>query len=311
MGSGSAEIIKAMELKHEDRFQASIKSCLPAESDKCKTFIPDAPPGKARVQRIAVLTSASVLHRVEQVKLLHATTIKEEPENIDVIFRSSVPPYGYGKTHGLTKIIRLQPQPLLLEVTGALQSVLESGETLQSSITLADVKAATRQILRFHCRLSHVAAHTAMLSIKTKDLFTAPENVSRQLKSFCTPHETIGEHQVEAFLKRTILDGMQSALDAQKRSGTELLNNVQAVYRVDVREAMDDVLLDELNKTKSFSTWPCLSFWTAGDEPDPLNISPIVQRIAKALSPDCDDALANCWVARDKCEARADGLCHE
>lgn len=94
-------------------------------------------------------------------------------------------------------------------------------------------------------------------------------------------------------------------------SQTQVLTHVQESNHVDVLTALDQVLLDELVRSRNLTIWPCPSFWSVGDEPNQLSISPLIQRLAKALSPDCEDPLAQCWVDRDMCESRGDALCQK
>jgi hypothetical protein len=301
---------KLAELEHEKQFHDSIRSCLPASEKKCKTYIPDVASGSKRVQRVALIAlpggvRSSLAQTLDQIKQLHKQRATADDPEIDVIVRASVPPYGYGKTHGLTKIVRIHPRPLVLEATAALQSALDSTEgMLMTSITLADLKAAMRLVLRFHCRLSHVSAHTAIMSLPMDDLLSySGMGATKQLQAFVTP--LIGE---TAALNHQFEEAIASAVGF----ASEVLSRLQKEYGVDVWKVMDAVLVDELNKTKSFSAWPCLSFWAVGDEPNVFDLSPIVQRIARSVSPDClNDALANCWVGRDKCEAHGDGPCRD
>jgi hypothetical protein len=81
-------------------------------------------------------------------------------------------PYGYGKTHGYTRIISVVPQPLLMGATDTLKAAVESLSSLstpvsKNDITLNDLKAALRQQVRYTCRLNHIAAHTAIWSVGT------------------------------------------------------------------------------------------------------------------------------------------------
>jgi hypothetical protein len=306
----SAPAFMLLELKHEKQFHDSIRSCLPANEKKCKTYIPDAASGSERVQRVALIAfpgdvRSALAQNLDQLKQLHQVRATEDEPEIDVIVRASVPPYGYGKTHGLTRIVRIHPRPLAVEATTALQSALDSSEEmLMTSITLADLKAAVRLVLRFHCRLSHVSAHTAILSLQMNDLLSDGGNAAtKQLQAFVAP--TIGEstafnHQYD------------QPIASAEGFASQLFSRLRKEYGVDVWKVMDDVLVDELDKTKNFSAWPCLSFWAVGDEPNVFDLSPIVQRIARSVSPDCmNDALANCWVGRDKCEAHGDGPCQD
>lgn len=305
--SAVTNLLKIEILPDEQRFLSSVKSCLPSESGKCKTYVPEPSPGTSKkVHRVAILSSSNLAPPRQE----HIAFAPQDVPDLDVSFRASVPPYGYGKTHGLTKIVRWQHQPLLQEATHALQrAVVEANQSDQTIITLADLKAALRQVLRFHCRLSHVSAHTAILSVRS--LSADPAETTATLKSFLIPTpESTQNAELDALVKRLVDEEQQSYSDAQK-FGSNLLSDLQASSGVNVRDVLNTVLLDEVNRTKRFSAWPCLSFWAAGEDSNPLDISPMVQRIARALSPDCSDSQSNCWVGRDKCEARGDGACRD
>ena len=303
------------DLPHEDMFNATIKSCMPIKNKKCKQFIPE-PIGndKKKVQRVALIAppgdiSKSLLHRIEEVLHHHNHERQNKVDlDIEVIERTHVPPYGYGKTHGLTKVLRLVPQPLVLEVTDALQALLEPGET-HAIITLDDVKVAQRQIIRFHCRLSHLGAHTALLSVGFMDMLAAPGEILHNLQSFLVPKDIPEKHDGDDDLQFAPDDDQEGLFQAQEVWGSNILTHLQSVSQQDVNKVLDQVLLDEMKLSKNLTAWPCQSFWTAGEAPDPTKLSPLTQRLARALSPDCDDPYASCFVKRDKCEAKGDGLC--
>jgi len=330
----SKDVVEVVDLEHEELFRATIKSCVNEVSEhdkfdkdpnyklKCKEFIPDPlDPTEHKIQRVAVITppgdiSVGILSLSESImyKHNHLKERKLQP-NIELIPRNNVPPYGYGKTHGLTKIIRIVPQPLLLEVTNALQVSLQPNET-HKVITLQDLTATLRMMLRFHCRLSHVAAHTSILSVNFLDLFANKLVVQERLEAFLTPHEILRK-EMEQGDDDGAFDAADDAVDDEKRNslfdrqesfGTDILTHIRDTYHVDVNKVMDDVLMHELNTTKNLSVWPCPSFFAVGD-PDPYDLGPLVRRIAEAMAPDCDDPLASCFVKRDKCEAAGDGPC--
>jgi hypothetical protein len=301
------------DLLHEELFQATIKSCLPIDNAKCKQFVPEpVGHGKKKVQRIAIIAppgeiSNSLRNRVHEI-LDHQQPNANGLLDIELIETTHVPPYGYGKTHGLTKVLRQVPQPLVLEVTDALQSLLEPGET-HAMVTLSDVKAGLRQILRFHCRLSHLAAHTAIMSVGFMDLLSEPGRVVNRLGMFLLDKDTVVEREADSELQFAADDDQESLFHAQEMSGTQILSHIQFTSQVDVNNALDEVLLEELRITKNLTVWPCPSFWTAGEAPDPTKLSPLMQRLARALSPDCTDPYSSCFVKRDKCEAIGDGPC--
>ncbi len=96
--------------------------------------------------------------------------------NLDILSTSHVPVYGYGKSHGYTKIIRFVPLPLSLAVYDA--SLYGLSSTLPTSTGVVDISSLNdaleriklgrtndgssltiagsilRLILRWHCRLS-------------------------------------------------------------------------------------------------------------------------------------------------------------
>jgi hypothetical protein len=208
------------ELEHEYIFRETIKSCL---KSNCKRFIPEVD-GESR-QRVAFVTPPGLAPLSKTIySLMESITHQRNRDDptgatIDLIERSSVPPYGYGKTHGLTAIVRLIPHPLLLEVIGALQGVLKPGES-HHAITLQDIKAGLRQILRYHCRLSAVAAHTALLSVSYTSLSTSLAAVTTLVQDFLVPDKgpaNDGKYQMGSDAKsntdRVLL------FDAQQASG--------------------------------------------------------------------------------------------
>lgn len=104
-------------------------------------------------------------------------------------------------------------------------------------------------------------------------------------------------------------DTSQAKLDVMYAKGASLLSLIQSQTEGNVLKMLDDVLLDEMKISKNLTAWPCESFWTVGEPQDRLSISPIIQRIAKAMSPQCDAPFTSCFVKRDKCEFKGDGAC--
>jgi hypothetical protein len=297
---------------------------------------------------------------------------------IAVIATSHIPPYGYGKNHGYTKLVRYVPNPLLLQVLDALSwSVLagnkeSSSSSSSSSLSLleeADVIAATRLVLRWHCRVSHIAAHTAVLSIPMVDFITLldaaddgdgivddanSEKTTTTTDSPSSSSSSSHHHHYEALLKSFVQSSplnskqepyeqdsqqkrQQPANEESVRTGDDdpaaatggddddaddhrqdddrlgmveaswshahrLLDHLGGVAQL-VR-VLDEVIVDELARSRNFTAWPCPSFWAVAS---PLSM--VGQRLARALSPDCDDPYVNCFVARDQCEFRGDAEC--
>ena len=260
------------------------------------------------------------------------------------------------------------PQPIMLAVTETLAFLVDDDESLDS-ITLDDLKAALRMILRFHCRLSHVAAHTSLLSVNFMEFLTNKAKTFTDVHRFLVPKndtspqrphrhqnpnqqlrvgdddannaEGGGEQdeadddilaEVEADLDldqstlyevleeqgSQIMTRMQKELLVGSGSGVDSTGQQQQQQQQKqqhINDILNQVLLDELELTKNMTKWPCPSFWAVGDtRPDTAaatqQLSPLIQRLARELSPDCDnDPFASCFVARDKCEAKGDGIC--
>jgi hypothetical protein len=143
------------------------------------------------------------------------------------------------------------------------------------------------------------------------DMLSDPRETTQAIQSFLAPGNTLDEKGTDDdTITESVADDDQAGLfDAEEKYGTQMLTYIQSVSHVNIDEVLDQVLLEELKKTKNMTVWPCPSFWAAGDESDPLKLSPITRRLARALSPDCDAPFASCFVPRDKCEGKGDGLC--
>ena len=310
--------VEISELELEMVFQKSIKSCLPSQgTKKCKQFIPPPANGKEKRQRVGLLSPPGDLSQALQNRIAHLiqqhNKFTEDETPIDLITTTNVPPYGYGKSHGYTKLVRVSPQPLLLQVTDALTASLRPGET-HRSIRLQDVQAATRMILRWHCRLSHVAAHTALSSVPLSRFVQDTAGTMQEMQEFLTPHlnallekqpqqrreEKVGDDDMGG--NEELDDDASGMMSAEYAYGNQILRDIN---RPDIINVLNTVLQEEIALTKTFTKWPCPSFWDHGAE----ELSDVTKRLAQALSPNCDDPFAQCFVERDKCEFHGDAEC--
>ena len=301
--------VRIQPLKHENILLETMKQCLPQANKKCKTYIPEN-----SGQRVALLAPPGDMtylffHLLEYIV---ARTKKKREINMELILTTHMAPYGYGKTHGLTRIIRVVPQPFLLGVTNTLQKSLEFGQS-QHEITLDDVKASLRQQVRYHCRLSHIAAHTALWTITVEELFNSPvpDLITRAQDFLGLERESLIEEEKKQEQDDDLVppEDMRGILKAIYTYGSSMLTFIQSLSRYDVLKVLDDVLIEELRISKNLSAWPCESFWTVGEPSSPLHFTPLVARISKALSPNCTAPLTSCFVKRDQCEAAGDGAC--
>jgi hypothetical protein len=194
-----------------------------------------------------------------------------------------------------------------------------------NDITLNDLKAALRQQIRYHCRLNHVAAHTAMWTIGVKD-FAKVERLwlvetARGFFGLDPDQEDLfievnavyesagaddgvvkGEDDDDSSTKRSQINDEGSRITSLLQ--TKVKNATNGIFKI-----LDDVLLDEMRLSKNLTAWPCESFWTVGEPGRRFEISPIVSSISKAMSPNCTAPYTSCFVKKDKCEGRGDGRC--
>ena len=318
------KMVEVREMPHEFVLRKTIRDCLPStqpnNNNKCKTFVPErSTAGDAeKVQRVAMiappgkLASAIRNHMKLVADQFNNRNDRKEPK-IKVIETSHVPPYGYGKSHGLTKIVKFMPQPVLLQVIDAFKALLGPKQSIET-ITLEDLQVGLLQIMRFHCRLSHVAAHTASFSIDPKTLVNHTQ-LGLSLRDFMAPAtstkdvQASNQQQDDDDTAVTADDDEMRVIYDQKSIGASILTRLSEKLtdgETTVLELLDGVLQQEMERTKGLTVWPCPSFWEA---PAPLQLSDLTKKLATALSPDCADPYASCFVQRDKCEANGDAVC--
>lgn len=185
----------------------------------------------------------------------------------------------------------------------------------QSPVSLNDLQFTLRQLIRFHCRISHISAHTALLTIPLNEMILNPDQVVEQLRLFLgkSSDQPKQAHIVTAMevhqTRKELKDETTAALQSIRTSAMTLLS--QVVDADNVLEVLSNVLRHELRSTKNLTDWPCQSFWSVGEDSDPYNLPLESKRIAAALSPNCSATFSNCWVHRDLCEAKGDGPCKE
>lgn len=108
------------------------------------------------------------------LSVIKSVSNEKDIGKVELVYENHVPAYGYGKpsfsifvieflilffigkNHGWSSIIRLARKVM----PHALSLAAESNVGL----TKTSVDLQVRQLVRWHCRLSHVAAHTRMLT---------------------------------------------------------------------------------------------------------------------------------------------------
>ena len=307
-------LVEPVKLEWENSFRGTVKSCLPTLNKMCQTYIPKDIP------RVAILAPPGDFGNwIFKWAAAVIDTKLGSTAKMDLQLISHVPPYGYGKTHGWTKLIRIIPRTLMLGAADAIRGSLQLGQT-QRDLTLRDLKAALRQVVRYHCRVSHLAAHTAVLSLDMSTLAQVPYVASEGLLRFLNitaiehgemedPDMEVKEdsHDVGKFFEREQdIIAMSNNFESFAAS---LLTWIEQHEEVSVKEELDLVLKEELTKSTNFSKWPCESLWTTGDGPNGLDLSPFGRRLAQSLAPDCDAPFTACSVKKDRCEQSGDAFC--
>lgn len=307
--------VKVDRLELESRFQKSVKSCLPTLDASCASYKEEhnvalvAPPGEFGDY---IFTWAN---SVVKEALLGSTT------HMHINLVSHVPPFG--ENTGFTKIIRILPETLLLGASDALRGTLTLGTT-QQVLRLEDLQASMRQLLRFHCRISQMASHTAVLTLDMASVRQSPRIVAAGLLNFLniTAHDH-GEVEMdeELELREDSEDGAgyhtatEDDLEltdlgmSLQMYASSLLTWIQKNEHVQVKRELNKVLQEEMVRSDNFTK--CESFWTTGQGPKQTDLSVFTRRLATSLVPDCSSGSGNnCPHARDVCEERGDYVCN-
>jgi hypothetical protein len=261
-----------------------------------------------------------------------ANAVKEVSEQsgneVDILSTSHVPVYGYGKSHGYSKLIRITLQlPLavgdafLYEKLGpdlgeeGIMNVLEPSmlEVLNSPTT-SEVETLIKLIMRWQCRLSHVSAHTSMLTLSIKDILEDPSNILQKILEFVFTNNWVWEGGGSKPWKDIYAN--QQAMDiiiAESSNEKSYLNSVLDETKLIQKEVekqfiesgvatiFQSTFEEEMQRSNDMTAWPCPSFW-AGVNKLKMNAQ---------LVPDCKDGhpWIKCTVNRDRCEVNEDPEC--
>ena len=210
------------------------------------------------------------------LKIINKALLKEKKKNINIIIDTHVPAYGYGKNHGWSRVIRLV-RPILLQS----MSILNANNPAPSH-TLYELQV--RQLTRWHCRLSHVAAHTKMLTVMTEDLLNRP---------------MIEIDKILTFIGYKV--GRRELLDAFAEYKLELQKEITSPTRDDILpsfiESGINALKNELESTDELQKWPCKSFreldkMIKRGEPLPIK--------SDRLAANCTSSYVTCSVPMDQ-----------
>jgi len=329
----SIPTIVKLKTSHEESFRKTIHSCNPDEQSSSKNndnkkkndCQQHVPTDTKSLQRIAIasppgISSDTFTTALRRALLRHyySGDLNAMQTAMELVQTSHVPPYGYGKTHGWTKIVRIVGRPTLLrEVFDSMNWAGANGdEGGNSRKGIDELSQVFRQVIRWHCRLSHVAAHSALFSFDFAsggDL----ETMLVQLLSFLvsipgSTKEGYGEDIVDMEKVKRVAEDMEpeiTSLASSKAFATE----INAFFMEDDIGILEDVLMDEFHRSGNLTSWPCMSFWDVMGKGSVGSGSSIMADVsitlAASLVPNCDAPFTKCTVKKDKCEQRGDVLC--
>lgn len=251
------------------KFDDTIKTCL---GDSCF----NEPVGN-KLNRIGLLAP---LHSGGEAVLAVIKQSMEGHKNahIEVIYDTHVPAYGYGKNHGWTRIIRLLPPIVPHSLT------LLEGQSLETRL-----EAQVQQLLRWHCRLSHVAAHTRMLTVYMDDLLRRPAVEFHNIMTFIDAKFSRDEMLAAIQKWRPKLEEDLGITQLQQLSVAGLQLDSAFISRA------ANAMQSEFDKTQNLSKWPCPSFrdFDKNKELSLLHKAPM-------LAANCSDPFVTCSVKYDQ-----------
>lgn len=251
----------------EGLIQATLRSCL---GEYCYDKRPDS----SLRDRIGILSPKNSGGKILQeylTKLLSATNVNID---IDVIYDTHVPAYGYGKNHGWNSIIRLY-RPIIEHTESLLPST--------SSELVIDNQV--KQLIRWHCRISHVAAHTRTLTLYLDDIINRPAFEIDRILSFIL--------KKSRFMAREKLLDMNKLVntlknDIKSSSSSPSLTKFNSEFNTIALKAMKS----DYDSTGGLTKWPCKSFRELDQNNLPMK--------ATELAANCSNEFVKCSVPYDK-----------
>ncbi|KAL7468795.1 hypothetical protein ACHAXS_009020 [Conticribra weissflogii] len=353
-------------------FQSAIhKECLPGRDDsngeinptthksrECLRFVPLAKNNRQNESqkqrpRIGIMAPPGIISSSLSLwiadSLRNSQTIGGTATNnieLEIIPTSHVPVYGYGKSHGFTKLIRLVTLPIQLSMLDAyLWAKYESSSTVPSSTLSSSLSTdppsekvlalALRLIMRWHCRLSHVSAHTSMLTVALDEILNDPEGLLNEILSFVWRYdwEWEGKGNDKRKDSNNLKDTTKGIISSEynEDSSFELLlkrtsailgnigsnkSSSSMISNVGFQTALENAFKEEMVLSKDLTKWPCPSFWEGiddlddGDGESNQDVT-VLRRLATQMVPNCQDGdpFVRCTVNRDRCEVAGNANC--
>jgi len=217
-----------------------------------------------------------------------------------LVLQHSAPPYGYGKNHGFDKFIRIVITPMKFNVWDTGTSLLGTNFDNELASIQVDVASVTRQFIRWHCRLSHVSAHTPLLTVLSTNLKNHLDSEVQKILRF-----VLGDDDFIRY--RSIL-----SFDISSNKAMERLSNIfveldyKKFYSKISQQSINISIIDELKTTNDLSVWPCLSLWNVYSASENNSFPNL---LAGSLVPNCKTSTSKCFVKKDICEESGKGHC--
>lgn len=179
------------------------------------------------------------------------------------------------KNHGWNRIVRVSRRliPHAYSLLKNLYPTTGNGTT----IPIRAYETQIRQLTRWHCRLSHVAAHTKMLTVFLEDVYAKPVVEMERMLTFMG----VPVQRPELLTAVAEMD-----LRSFRRDDEDV--------PVHLREAGLRVLHEEMRSTNGLSDWPCRPFRELdGDAMVRLQLH------TRHLAPNCSHPFVKCTVGFD------------
>jgi len=267
------KLAQVQKIDFEKHFISTIKNCLGhfCFSDKVVAT------NTSRVGILAPMSSGGAVF----AQMMRNTGVSLD-KSIEISWDTHVPAYGYGKNHGWSKIIRL-----VRRVIPHAYSLLVHNWALNKEENLNLFELQLQQLMRWHCRLNHVSAHTAMLTIFIDDIALRPEVELQKALTFIGYTPT----------RQEVLESVQHFQEDFSKD-LAFPNSIDFEKTLDIPASIEAfasrAISREMKNTEDLSIWPCKTFKELDWESE--GKLPIK---AQELAADCTSKFVQCTVIHD------------
>ena len=256
-----------------------------------------------KVQRIGILSPphpvSDAFAKWIQRKIMSDTSTKHDAIQVEI--STHVPPYGYGRNHGWTQIIRFIHTPLAFNLP-----LYPNGNDTNNDESASQI---FRQWIRWHCRLSHVSAHTSMLTIVLPTIVNSDSLDSiykNQIQPFITTSSSSDSTTEKQTLKQSASakEEEDNYLQMYSSWGNQFIWTDKEQNKI-IQSTFSPLLENELLVSDNLKKWPCSSFWDVSTQ-----ITAKAKEFGQLLNPQCKNSqYTKCSVPRDFCEESGKANC--